>query len=92
MSNAVHSTRSLNKLLSSYRDRRIQNAVKHLRWSVFQKEQCLSVSAGAQTKFFQGTGSNGFGDLGHFYKTFVESTRKRGPARKYFGRFSPRYT
>ena len=37
VSDAVHSIRSLYKLLSSYRDRRIQNTVKHLRWSVLQK-------------------------------------------------------
>ena len=35
---AVHSIRSLYKLLSSYRDRRVQNTVKHLRWSILQKE------------------------------------------------------
>ena len=34
---AVHSIRSLYKLLSSYPDRRIQNTAKHLRWSVLQK-------------------------------------------------------
>ena len=34
---AVHSVRSLYKLLSSYRDRRIQNTVKHLKWSVLKK-------------------------------------------------------
>ena len=33
---------SLYKLLGSYRDRRTQNAAKHLRWSVLQKEQCPS--------------------------------------------------
>ena len=38
VSDGVHSIRSLYKLLSSYRDRHIQNTVKHLRWSVFQKE------------------------------------------------------
>ena len=38
VSDAVHSIRSVYKLLSSYRDRRIQNTVKHLRWSVLQKE------------------------------------------------------
>ena len=38
VSDAVHSTRSLCKLLSSYRDRHIQNTIKHLRWSVLQKE------------------------------------------------------
>ena len=37
MSDAVHSIRSLYKLLSSNRDRRIQNTVKHLKWSVSQK-------------------------------------------------------
>ena len=36
MSDAVHNKRSLNKLQSSYRDRRIQNTVEHLR-SVLQK-------------------------------------------------------
>ena len=38
VSDAVHSIRSLYKLLTSYQDRRIQNTVKHLRWSVLQKE------------------------------------------------------
>ena len=38
LDNQVRSTMSLYKLLSSYRDRRIQTTVKHLRWSVFQKE------------------------------------------------------
>ena len=38
VSDAVHSIRSLYKLLSSYQDRCIQNTAKHLRWSVLQKE------------------------------------------------------
>ena len=38
VSDTVHSIRSLYSLLSSYRDRRIQNTVKHLRSSVLQKE------------------------------------------------------
>ena len=38
VSDVVHSIRPLYKLLSSYRDRRIQNTVKHLRRSVSQKE------------------------------------------------------
>ena len=46
VSNAVHSIRSLFKLLSNYRGRRFQSTVKNLRWSVLQKEQCLN--AGAQ--------------------------------------------
>ena len=51
VSDAVHSIRSLYKLLSSYRDRCIQNTVNYLRWSVLQKEKCLS--AGAQPEIFQ---------------------------------------
>ena len=38
VSDVVHSMRSLYNLLGSYRDRRIQNTVKHLRESYFQKE------------------------------------------------------
>ena len=38
VSDAVNSIRSLYKLLSSYRDKRIQNTVKHIRWNVLQKE------------------------------------------------------
>ena len=38
VSDAVHSIRALHKLLSTYQERRIQNTVKHLRWSVLQKE------------------------------------------------------
>ena len=38
VSDVVHSKRSLYNLLGSYRDRRIQNTVKHLRESYFQKE------------------------------------------------------
>ena len=45
VSDAVHSIRSLYKLLSSYQYRHIQGTVNHLRWSVLQKEQCLGASA-----------------------------------------------
>ena len=54
VSDAVHSTSLLHKLLSSYEDRRIQNTVKYLRWSVLQKDQCLNASA--QAEIFQGRG------------------------------------
>ena len=50
VSDAVRSPRSLYKLLCSYQDRSIQNIVKHLRWSVLQKELCLG--AGAQPEVF----------------------------------------
>ena len=30
--------------------------------------------------------------LGHFYKHFVKNTRKKGPAGKHLGVFSPRYS
>ena len=38
ISDVVHSIRSLYKLVSSYRDRSIQDSVKHLRLSFLQKE------------------------------------------------------
>ena len=38
VSDAVRSLRSLCKFLSSYRDRHIQDTVKHLRWSILRKE------------------------------------------------------
>ena len=72
------------------RQRPIQNTVKHLRWSVLQKEQCLS--AGAQPEIFQDSGVGVFEELGHFNKHFIKNTRKRGPVGKHFGDFSPRYS
>ena len=38
VSDAVLSIRSLYNLLSSYQDRPIQNTVKHVKWSILQKE------------------------------------------------------
>ena len=38
VSDALHSIRSLYKLLTLLRRRRIQNTVKHLRMSILQKE------------------------------------------------------
>ena len=49
----------------------------------------LFPNAGAQPETFQGRG--GFMELGHFDKYFVKNTRKKGPAGKNFGVFSPRY-
>ena len=71
---------SLYKLLSSYRDRGIQNTVKHLRWSVFQKRTMLE--GRCATRNFSGGGR--FVKLGHFDKHFIKNTRKRGPTRKHF--------
>ena len=52
VSDAVHSTRSLYKLLSSYRDRDVFRTLSNiLKWNVLQKEQCLSASA--QPEIFQ---------------------------------------
>ena len=45
VSSAIHSMRSMFKLLSSNWDRHIQYTVKYLRWNVLQKEQCLSAGA-----------------------------------------------
>ena len=53
VSYVVHRIRPLYKLLSSYqsRQRHIQSTVEHLRWSVLQKEWCLS--AGVQPEVFK---------------------------------------
>ena len=42
-------------------------------------------------RHFSGQGGSGFIELGHFDEHFVKNTRKRGPAGKHFGSFSPRY-
>ena len=77
VSDAVHSIRSLYKLLSSYRDRRFQNTVKHFRLSVLQKKN----NAWEQThnKCFWG----GFVELEHFDKYFVKKEQEKiGSTRK----------
>ena len=73
VSDAVYWIRSLHKLLSSYWNRRIQNIVKHLRWSILQKE-CLS--AGAQPEFLQVWQVGGGEGVGHFDKQCFKNTRK----------------
>ena len=49
----------------------------------------IYIHAGTQPAIFQGR--RGLVELGHFYKHFVENTRKKGPARKNSGVFSARY-
>ena len=49
----------------------------------------LHIAPGAQPEIFQGRG--GLVRLGHFYKHFIKNTRKKGPAGKSLGVFSPRY-
>ena len=49
ISDVVHSIRSLYKLLISYRDRNIQNIVKHLRRSVLQKKKDGTRNQGTST-------------------------------------------
>ena len=49
----------------------------------------LFPNAGVQPEIFQGRG--GFVELRHFDNHFVKNTRKKGPAGKNFGVFSPRY-
>ena len=49
----------------------------------------LFTHAGAQPEIFWDRG--GLMELGHFDKHFVKNTRKKGPAGKNFGVFSPRY-
>ena len=63
------------------RQRRIQNTVKHPKWSLLQKE-CLS--AGAKPEIFQGKE--------FFDKHFVKNTRKKDATGKYFGVTSPTYS
>ena len=91
VSDAVHRIRSLYKLLSSYRNTRIQNIVKHLRWSVLQKKKRKCPSAGAQPEIFLVKRWGSFVELGHFNIDFVKNTSKRSPAVKHSGLFSPRY-
>ena len=67
------STRLLYKLLSSYRDRSIQNTVKRLRRSVLGKKK-------SNKKWNQ--------EPGHFDKLFLKNTRKTRRAGKHFGVFS----
>ena len=74
---ATATTAQITEQLS--RQRRIQNTVKHLRWSTLQK-QCLS--AGVQPEIFQSTGGRGFVELSHFNRHFVKNKRKKDPAGK----------
>ena len=66
--------RSLYKLLSNYRDRRFQNTVKHLRWGVLQKEQCLGAGACNQKRFR--AERVGLVKLGQANKRFIKNTKK----------------
>ena len=66
-----------------------KTVIKNYIRALAQHAKYLS-SAGAQPDFFQGRG--GFVGLGHFYKHFVKNTRKKGPAGKNLGAFSPRYS
>ena len=84
VSNAEHNIRSPCKLLNSYsKQRRIQNTVKHLRWSVLHKE--LYLSAGAQPEIFQVR--EGFVELGHFVKHCVKNMRRERSHRERFWSF-----
>ena len=49
-----------------------KNTVKHLRWSVLQKEQCLSTCT--QPEMSQSM--EGFEELGHFDKHFIKTQEK----------------
>ena len=40
----------------------------------------------------QGKGGGSFVELGHLDKDFLKKTKKRGPAEKHFGIFSPGYS
>ena len=56
LSDAVYSiTKSLYKLFGSYKDRSIQNTVKHLRWSILQKKKMSECRH--STRNFSGQGT-----------------------------------
>ena len=77
LSDAVHSIRWLYKLLSSYRDRRIQSTVKHMIERFYKKH---NVWVQAHQKFFR---AGDFVELGPFDKHFIKNTRKKGSTGKH---------
>ena len=83
---AVHSIRSLHKLLSSYWGRGVFRTLLNIWDGAFCKKNNAWVKVHNQ-KFFRGR----FAEKGHFDKDFVKSTRKCSPAGKHFGVFLPRY-
>ena len=64
-----------------------QTYSEHSRWSILQKEQCLSI--GTQPEIFQGR--EDFLELEHFNKHLFKNTRTNGPTGKHYGAFSPKY-
>ena len=84
VSDFVHGVRTLYKLLSSSRDRRILNTTKHLRWSVWQKES--RVQARSQTFFKAGQVSCNLGTS----INISSKTQEKRPRRE--ASFSPRYS
>ena len=92
VSDAVHSVRSLYKLLNSYRDRCVFRSSSNIWDGSFYKKNNAWV--GAHQKFFRARwGGRRFLELGHFHKNFVKNTRKRDPAgnRVYFPRYCWNY-
>ena len=69
VSDAVYGIRSLN-LLSSYRDRRIQNTVKKFQIKRFAKR--IMPECRCATRNFSGQEED-FVELGHFYKHFIKN-------------------
>ena len=88
VSDAVHSVRSLYKLLNSYRDRCDSDHHQTFEMDRFTK---TIMPEWVRTRNFSGQGGGGrrFLELGHFNKNFVKNTRKRDPAgnRVYFPRY-----
>ena len=64
-----------------------QTYSEHSRWSILQKEQCLSI--GTQPEIFQGR--EDFLELEHFNKHLFKNTRTKGHTGKHYGAFSPKY-
>ena len=72
-----------------FKDRIYSKQGSHISYLFGTWTLVLFPHAGAQPEIFQGRG--GFVELGHFDKHFVKNTRKKDPAGKNFGFFSPRY-
>ena len=89
VSDAVDSARSPHKLLSSYQDMYLEHC-QTFKIERFAK-RIMSECRCAIRNFSEPAGRR-FVELGHFDKKFIKNTRKRGPAGKHFGFFSPIYS
>ena len=76
VSDAVHSVRSLYKLLSSYRDRDVFRTLSNIYDGAFSKENNTWVQVHYQ-KHFRASGRGETVELGHFDKNFPTKHKKK---------------